>query len=187
MRRLRVWFRRFQGFLMKDQRERELAEELESHLQMHVEDNLRSGMSPEEARRCALLKLGGIAQTKELYRDRYGIPLLEALFLDIRYAVRSLLERRLYSFVTILTVGLGIGAVTAMFSVVDGVLLRPLPYNQPDRLVAVVVSAMFWILRWICRHTMCKEWVPCRISTRRLPSLNGHVVSTRANHEIVLF
>jgi len=73
MRRVRAWSLRFAGLFCKERRDRELAEELESHVQMHIEDNLRSGMNPAEARRQALIKLGGVEQTKENYRDRRGI------------------------------------------------------------------------------------------------------------------
>ncbi|PYU90777.1 MAG: hypothetical protein DMG08_16940, partial [Acidobacteria bacterium] len=79
MRGLRAWFLRLVGLFNKERRDRELAQEIESHLQMHIEDNLRTGMGTEEARREALIKLGGIEQTKESYRDRRGLPLLEHL------------------------------------------------------------------------------------------------------------
>ena len=69
---------RFKGLFLKDARERELADEIESHLQMHIDDNLRAGMSPEEAETVAVLKLGGVDQAKEAYRDRSTIPLIEA-------------------------------------------------------------------------------------------------------------
>src|ERR1700688_5317113 len=77
MRRLRAWCWRFAALIRKGQRDRELAEELESHIQMHIEDNLRSGLNPAEARRQALIKLGGVEQTKENCRDRRSIPWFE--------------------------------------------------------------------------------------------------------------
>jgi macrolide transport system ATP-binding/permease protein len=85
MRRVRAWSLRLAGLWNKQRRERELADELESHLQLHIEDNLRAGMTPVEARRQALIKLGGIEQTKDIYRDRRGIPILESLIYDVRY------------------------------------------------------------------------------------------------------
>jgi hypothetical protein len=79
VRRLRAWLVRLGGLFHRERAERELAEEIESHLQMHTEDNVRAGMGHEEARRQALVKLGGVEQTKERYRERRGLPLLEAL------------------------------------------------------------------------------------------------------------
>jgi hypothetical protein len=79
MRQLRAWLVRLGGFFRRNRSERELAAEMESHLQMHIEDNLRVGMSAPEARRQALMKFGGVEQTKEIYRDRRGIPFLETL------------------------------------------------------------------------------------------------------------
>ncbi len=90
MRLLRVWLLRFGGLFDKPRHDAELTAELESHLQMHIEDNLRSGMSPEAARRKALIKLGGVEQTKESYRDRRGILWLETLWQDIHFALRML-------------------------------------------------------------------------------------------------
>ena len=84
---MRLW-----GVFNKQRKDRELAEELEAHLQMHIEDNLRAGMTPEEARRQALIKLGGLESTKEAYRAQRGLPAVEALRLNLRYAARQLLK-----------------------------------------------------------------------------------------------
>ena len=137
MRLLRAMLLRLGGLFHKDRRDREFSAEMESHLQLHIEDNLRAGMSAEEARRNALIKLGGLEQTKEIYRERRGLPLLETLFHDLRFAARGLGKNPGFSAAVILTLALGIGATTAIFSVVYGVLLRPLPYPNPDRLLAI--------------------------------------------------
>ena len=92
MRRLRGWIKRFGGLFNKGRKDRELQEELESHIQMHTDDNLRSGMTPEESRRQALISLGGIESTKEAYREQRGLLLLESLLKDLHFATRMLLK-----------------------------------------------------------------------------------------------
>ena len=88
MKTLQPFFHRLCNLFRKEQLDRELLDELASHLEMHLADNLRSGMTPDEARRDALLKLGGIEQTKENYRDQHGLPLLETLLQDLRFGLR---------------------------------------------------------------------------------------------------
>ncbi len=137
MRALRAWLRRLGGLFGKQRRDREFAEELESHLQMHVDDNLRAGMSPKEARRQAFIKLGGVEQTKENYRERRGLPWLETLIRDVRYGLRMLAKAPALTFILMFTLALGIGVNSAVFSVVNGFLLRPLPVPHPEQLVVL--------------------------------------------------
>ena len=137
MNRMRGWLSRLGEFFGRTRRERELSAEMESHLQLHIEDNLRAGMSSEEARRQALIKLGGLEQTKELVRERRGLPLLEVLFQDLRFGVRMLTKNPGFTAVATVTLALGIAANATIFSFVSAVMLKPPPVGDPDRLAVI--------------------------------------------------
>lgn len=136
MKKLRTWTVRLRSLLNKGQMERDLADELESNLQMETEANLRSGMTPEEARRRTLAKFGSLDSVKEQCRDRSGVPFIETIAKDVRYALRTLRQNKGWTTVAVLSLALGIGVNTALFSVVDSVLLGTLPARSPDEIVS---------------------------------------------------
>ena len=139
-RTLRAWLARILGFVRPQSGERDFADELQSHIELHVADNIRAGMTPAEARRYALLKLGSVASVKEAHRDRRGLPAFESVIQDVRYAIRGLARNRAFAVACILTLALGIGVNSAIFSVVNGVLFAPLPYARPEQLITIWTS-----------------------------------------------
>jgi predicted permease len=135
MRRARALLRRLLNVFGSSRAEHDLSAEIESHLQLHTDDNIRAGMTPVEARRRAIIALGGVEPVKEAIRDRRGVPLVESLLRDLRLAARTLRRDAAVTTFAVLILGIGVGVSTTMFSVVNALWLRPLPFSDPERLV----------------------------------------------------
>jgi predicted permease len=135
---LREVLNRIRSFFRKNPLDQELEQEMASHLEMAVEENIRRGMSAEEARRRALVRFGGIQQSLELHRERRGLPWLDVLTQDLRFTFRTLKRDYGFTMVAVLILALGIAANITVFSVVNTILLRPLPFPDSQQLVRIV-------------------------------------------------
>jgi len=141
MRKLRALWIRLAVFFGDRQTANEFDEELRSHVAMDTEEGMRLGLSKEESRRQALIRLGGAEQARQAFRERASLPFLESLLRDLQYALRGLRRNPIYALTAIATLALGIGATTAVFSVVDRILFRSLPYAHDEQLVSVGLTA----------------------------------------------
>ena len=141
MRTLKRLFARTRNFVAGRHGDDRLREEMEQHFAMQTEENIRMGMAPREARRQARLKLGGVETVREQFHAEEGLPFLETLLQDLRFAFRVLRKSPGFAATVVITLALGIGANTAIFSIVYGVVFRPLPYPHPQRIVELTESS----------------------------------------------
>ena len=139
---LKDLFRRWRAITHKEQLDQELEEEMRFHLDREIDQNIRNGMSPEDARYAALKSFSRVDQSKEECRDARGVEPLEHIVRDVSYSVRVLTNSYAFTIVIVLTLALGIGANTAIFSFANGILLRPLPYPQSERLAVLEETAL---------------------------------------------
>src|SRR2546429_1046077 len=138
---IRIFGARLLGIFRRRQLDGDLDAELRAHLEMLTEENIHRGMSPADARYAARRAFGGVEQAKELYREQRTIPFLDAPLQDLRFALRAWGKRPGFALVAILTLALGIGSPTAVFSAVDRILFRSLPYPHDERLVSLGMMA----------------------------------------------
>ena len=145
----RSWFATVRGWaralFARSTVEAGLSEEMRFHMEMETEKNIRAGMSPEDASRAARIAFGSVVVATEAHRDARGTRILEDTLADARYALRGLARRPVFAITVIATIALGVGANAAIFSVVNGILLRPLPFAEPDRVVSVGHNAPTWL------------------------------------------
>ncbi len=136
MRKLRALWIRLGGLFRARRSEQDFAAELASHVTMHTDDGIRAGLTPGEARRQALIRLGGAEQTRQAYREQRGLPWVADLLHDLRYGLRMMSRNRAFTTVAVLTLAIGIGSSATVFTWIDAVLLQPLGgVAEPNRLV----------------------------------------------------
>ena len=137
MRKLRAWFIRLFGTLRTKSIHAEIDSELSEHLDIGTQQGMREGLTSGEARRRTAIQMGGVEQTRQAYRDRATLPILEGVMKDVRFALRQMRRSPGFTLTAVLTLALGIGANAVIYTLVDSILLRPLPYARQDRLMSI--------------------------------------------------
>jgi hypothetical protein len=159
--RWNVFGLRLRSLLRPARVEHELDEEVRHHLELQVEENVAAGMSAEEARYSALRDFGGVEQRKEECRDARGLAFVDSVRQDLRYALRTLGKNRAFTVVAVVSIGLGVGANSAIFSLVDQALLQQLPVREPERLVLLSWKGTFIGKGWgsgdLLSHPMFRD------------------------------
>lgn len=173
MARLRELIRRLLVTLKRDASEKEMQDEIQAHLEFAAEELERRGYTREEARRAARIQYGGLAQTMDAMRDQRGLPWLDDLLRDIRHGLRVLWQSPTFTIVAILTLALGIGANTAIFSIVNGVILRPLGYPNPAQLMFLTTRfgsllPQFWV--------SAQEYIEFRTLNQSFSSVGAYLI-----------
>ncbi|HLH55293.1 MAG TPA: permease prefix domain 1-containing protein [Verrucomicrobiae bacterium] len=170
---LRGWMMRLGGLIHRRRNDREFDEEIENHIQLRIDENLQTVMTPEEARRQAKIRIGGIEAAKEACRDQRGLPVLETLWRDVRYAARMLWKNPGFTAAAVITLALGLGANTAVFSLLNAAILRPLPFRAPERLVWISNPVAGDGLPGLTRRSNFLDWKESNCSFENLGAFIG--------------
>jgi putative ABC transport system permease protein len=185
IRTLRRLWKRMLGSFFSRRSEGRLAEEIEAHIQLLAEENMRNGVLREEAYRRARLQFGSIESTKESYRDQRGLPSLDIIARDLRYAIRGIRNNPGFAAIAVFSLAIGIGANTAIFSLVNSVLLQPLAYQDPQRLFAVrEITHLFAALGPVAVNPMhARAWANQCSSLEQVALIRGVRVQVAAGGE----
>lgn len=181
---LRMWIARLWATVNPRARDRELTEELEAHLQFVIEAKVRTGMPLAEARRLAMIESGGIEYAKEAYRDQLRVPVVESLRRSLRHARRGLRRTPGFSVAVVLSLALGVGVNTAIFALIERVLLRPLPFADSERLVTVGIRDARGITWRVLEHDR-QAWAEQSLTLESVASFSVHeaVIAGNASPE----
>lgn len=172
MRILREWSQRLWGTLLQRRRDSDLAQELQLHRELAAEDARRRGMNSTDPARDARLEAGGIPQAMDALRDQRGVPWLDDLTRDAQHGMRMLRRTPVFTAVALLTLALGIGANTAIFSIVNGVILRPLDYPKPEQLMYLTTE--FPVLRLTGSALSVPEYLEFRQINQSFASVGAY-------------
>ncbi len=191
---MRMWSMRLRALFRRRRGDEDLAAEIGAHIDELAADHARRGLSLDDARAAARRDFGGVEQLKEQYRDQRGLPWMDALLQDLRYSWRTFVGDPIFSAITVITLAVGIGSITAIFSAVNAVLLEPLPYPHADRVVLVAemsatgerIGGTFGMYRGLTERmnaleslAVARSWQPTLTGGDRPERLDGQRVSAR--------